>query len=85
MAENALRREVGVRSVERFRSGQVGACASGLVFGLSGALDEQGIVAGLTYSCGEFLGGERGEKWPYRNRRMWICGGSNVAAHTTSL
>ena len=44
-AENALRREVGVRSVERFRSGKSGA--SGLVFGY-GALDEQGILAGLT-------------------------------------
>jgi GntR family transcriptional regulator/MocR family aminotransferase len=44
-AENALRREVGVRSVERFRCGKSGA--SGLVFGY-GALDEQGILAGLT-------------------------------------
>jgi GntR family transcriptional regulator / MocR family aminotransferase len=46
VAENALRREVGVRAVERFRSGKTGG-ASGLVFGY-GALDEQGIVAGLT-------------------------------------
>jgi GntR family transcriptional regulator/MocR family aminotransferase len=45
LAENALRREVGVRSVERFRSGKSGA--SGLVFGY-GALDEHGILAGLT-------------------------------------
>jgi DNA-binding transcriptional MocR family regulator len=45
VAENALRREVGVRSVERFRLCKSGA--SGLVFGY-GALDEQGIVAGLT-------------------------------------
>ena len=44
VAENALRREVGVRSVERFRFGKSGA--SGLVFGY-GALDEDGIVAGL--------------------------------------
>jgi GntR family transcriptional regulator / MocR family aminotransferase len=44
-AEKALRREVGVRSVERFRSGKSGA--SGLVFGY-GALDEHGILAGLT-------------------------------------
>src|ERR1700722_6699488 len=44
VAENALRRAVGVRSVERFGSGKSGA--SGLVFG-DGALDEQGILAGL--------------------------------------
>jgi GntR family transcriptional regulator/MocR family aminotransferase len=44
VAENALRRAVGVRSVERFRSGKSGA--SGLVFGY-GALDEEGILAGL--------------------------------------
>jgi GntR family transcriptional regulator/MocR family aminotransferase len=45
VVENALRREVGVRSVERFRAGKSGG-ASGLVFGY-GALDEEDIVAGL--------------------------------------
>ena len=45
VAENAPGREVGVRSVERFRAGKSGR-ASGLVFGY-GALDEQGILAGL--------------------------------------
>jgi GntR family transcriptional regulator/MocR family aminotransferase len=51
IAANALLREVGVRSVERFRSGRAAGAggasgASGLVFGY-GALDEAGIVGGL--------------------------------------
>jgi GntR family transcriptional regulator/MocR family aminotransferase len=45
VAENALGREVGVRSVDRFRAGRA-AGADGLVFGY-GALDEEGIVAAL--------------------------------------